>query len=361
MKIATIFGTRPEIIKLSPLIPLLDIEFDQILIHTGQHYSYNMDRIFFEELSLRECDYTLNIGSGTQAQQTGKMLMNIEEVLISEKPDIVLVQGNTNSTLSGALAAKKLQITVAHVEAGCRSFDRRMPEEINRILVDHISDYLFAPDETSYNNLTSSECIPSNKVFLVGNTSIDACLRVSEMFNPESLTEYSLEKGKYILLTIHRQENTTLTRLKEIIIALNTISRRVKVLFPVHLRTRKIIHDYKIKLDDNIILTEPLGYNDFIGLLINSKFVMTDSGGIQEEAVIFNIPCLILRDNTEWMEYVEMGKNLILGNQYQKIIDIVFDLLDNEEKIDKMKQIEVKINRGASLSIISHFKKNIKL
>ncbi len=145
MKIATIFGTRPEIIKLSTLIPLLDREFNQILIHTGQHYSYEMDKIFFEELHLRDCDYTLNIGSGTHAQQTGKMLMKLEEVLLDEKPDIVLVQGDTNSTLAGALAASKLQIPVAHVEAGCRSFNRKMPEEINRILVDHISDYLFAP------------------------------------------------------------------------------------------------------------------------------------------------------------------------------------------------------------------------
>ena len=160
MKIATIFGTRPEIIKLSTLIPLLDREFNQILIHTGQHYSYEMDKIFFEELHLRDCDYTLNIGSGTHAQQTGKMLIKLEEVLLDEKPDIVLVQGDTNSTLAGALAASKLQIPVAHVEAGCRSFDRRMPEEINRILVDHMSDYLFAPDENAFNNLVN-EGIPS--------------------------------------------------------------------------------------------------------------------------------------------------------------------------------------------------------
>ena len=160
MKIATIFGTRPEIIKLSPLIPLLDKEFEQILIHTGQHYSYTMDKIFFEDLKLRDCDYTLNVGSGTHAQQTGKMLMKLEEVLLNEKPDVVLVQGDTNSTLAGALAASKLQIPVAHVEAGCRSFDRKMPEEINRILVDHVSDYLFAPDENALNNLVA-EGIPS--------------------------------------------------------------------------------------------------------------------------------------------------------------------------------------------------------
>ena len=177
MKIATIFGTRPEIIKLSPLIPLLDREFNQILIHTGQHYSYSMDKIFFKDLKLRDCDYTLNTGSGTHAQQTGKMLMKLEVVLLEEKPDLVIVQGDTHSTLAGALAASKLQIPVVHIEAGCRSFDRRMPEEINRIIVDHISNYLFAPDENAFNNLRN-EGISKEKVFMVGNTSVDACLRV---------------------------------------------------------------------------------------------------------------------------------------------------------------------------------------
>ena len=358
MKIATIFGTRPEIIKLSILIPLLDIEFDQILIHTGQHYSYKMDKIFFEELSLRDCDYTLNIGSGTHAQQTGKMLMQLEKVILDEKPDLVLVQGDTNSTLAGALAASKLQIPVAHVESGCRSFDRRMPEEINRILVDHISDYLFAPDKNAYNNLTSLECIQSEKVYLVGNTSVDACLRAKEMFNQESLIEYSLEKRKYILFTLHRQENTTIDELKEIMKALNTISEKIKVVFPSHLRTRKVLADQKIEIADNVIVTDPLGYKDFMGILMNSKLVMTDSGGIQEEAALLDVPCLILRDNTEWMVYVEKGKNLILGTQYKKIIHVVNGLLDNEEKLDKIRQIKVPINQGASESIVSILKKS---
>ena len=357
MKIATIFGTRPEIIKLSTLIPQLDIDFEQILIHTGQHYSYQMDKIFFEELSLRDCDYTLNIGSGSHAYQTGKMLIQLENVLLHEKPDIVLVQGDTNSTLAGALAASKLQIPVAHVESGCRSFDRRMPEEINRILVDQISNYLFAPDENAYNNLTSLECIPSEKVFLVGNTSVDACLRAMKLFNEKTLNDYSLEKGKYILFTLHRQENTRFEELNEILMALNTISKKIKVLFPVHLRTRKVIIEHKIKIEDNVILTDPLGYKDFMGLLTNSKLVMTDSGGIQEEAVILNIPCLILRDNTEWMGYVEKGKNIILGTSYQKIVEIVNDLLDNKEKVDKIRKIKVQINEGATESIISILKK----
>ena len=361
MKIATIFGTRPEIIKLSTLIPLLDKEFNQILVHTGQHYSYEMDKIFFEDLGIRDCDYSLNIGSGTHAKQTGKMLIKIEDVLIEEKPDIVLVQGDTNSTLAGALVASKLQIPVAHVESGCRSFDRRMPEEINRILVDNISEYLFAPDMNALKNLTESECIPSEKVYLVGNTSVDACLLAKEIFNEKNLEDYLLEKGNYILFTLHRQENTTYENLKEILIALNRISNQIKVVFPVHLRTRKVIDEHTMEISDNILLTDPLGYKNFMGLLTNSKFVMTDSGGIQEESAILNVPCLVLRDNTEWGTYIELGKNMLLGTNYQKIVDIVFHLLDNEQKLLKMKQIQAPIKKNASKSIVSILKDKNKL
>jgi len=358
MKIATIFGTRPEIIKLSTLIHQLDKEFEQVLIHTGQHYSYKMDKIFFEELRLRNCDYTLNIGSGTHAQQTGNMMIELEKVLLFEKPDMVIVQGDTNSTLAGALTASKLQIPVAHVEAGCRSFDRLMPEEINRILVDNISDYLFAPDENSYKNLTCLECFPSEKVYLVGNTSVDACLRAKELFNQDTLDDFSLEKGEYILFTLHRQENTKIDGLKEILRALNAISDKIKVLFPAHLRTRKVIKENKINISDNIILTDPLGYKDFMGLLTNSKFVMTDSGGIQEEAAVLNVPCLILRDNTEWMYYVEMGKNLLLGTQCDKIVEIVDDLLENEDKVSEIEKIKIPINQGATESVVAILKKH---
>ena len=356
MKIATILGTRPEIIKLSPLIPLLDKEFEQILIHTGQHYSYTMDEIFFEDLKLRDCDYTLNVGSGTHAQQTGKMIMKLEEVLLKEKPDVVLVQGDTNSTFAGAITASKLQIKVAHVEAGCRSFDRKMPEEINRTLVDHCSDFLFAPDENALNNLVA-EGIPREKIYLVGNTSVDACLRAMKLFNQDKLNDFSLEKENYALLTIHRQENTGYEKLKEILDAINTISDRIKVVFPVHLRTKNVIDEHEIQINDNLILTDPLGYKDFMGLLANSKFVMTDSGGVQEESVVLNVPCLILRDNTEWMSYVELGKNMLLGTDQRKIADSVVDLLDNERKLDDMKRIESYIKEGASENIISILKK----
>ena len=351
MKIATIFGTRPEIIKLSPLMSLFDEKFDQILIHTGQHYSYSMDKIFFDELHLRKCDYTLNTGSGTHAQQTGKMLINLEEVLIEENPDMVIVQGDTNSTLAGALAASKLQIPVVHIEAGCRSFNRSMPEEINRIIVDHISDYLFAPDENAYENLIN-EGINHEKIYLVGNTSADACIRAMDIFNQEKQPD-SFRNDNYLLLTLHRQENTSYDKLNEILGAVNIISEKIKVVFPAHLRTRKVIVENNMDIGRNVIIKDPVGYKDFIGLLSNSKFIMTDSGGIQEESAVLNVPCMILRENTEWMTYVDSGKNLLLGTSKQKIIDTVSDLINNKQKLIDMKQVNIPIKIGASQSIVS--------
>lgn len=356
MKIVTILGTRPEIIKFSPLIPILDQEFTHVLIHTGQHYSYSMDKIFFEDLNLRSCDYTLNVGSGSHAQQTGEMMIKLEEVLLKEKPDLVLVQGDTNSTLAGALTASKLQIKVAHVEAGCRSFDKNMPEEVNRVVVDHLSDFLFAPDENAYENLIN-EGIPKETISLVGNTSVNACLRAKELFNQEKLKDFALTKESYALLTIHRQENTSSEKLKEIISSINIISSKITILFPVHLRTREIIKENKININENVILTDPMGYKDFMGLLSNSKFVLTDSGGIQEEAAILNIPCLILRDTTEWLHYVNVGKNLLLGTEQSKIVDSVTELLSDEEKLSAMKRVKVSINDGAPLKIMNTLKK----
>jgi UDP-N-acetylglucosamine 2-epimerase (non-hydrolysing) len=351
MKIATVLGTRPEIIKLSPLIPLLDEEFDQILIHTGQHYSYNMDKIFFEELELRDCDYTLNIGSGTHAAQTGKMMIEIEKVFLNEKPNLVVVQGDTNSTLAGAITASKLNIKLAHVEAGCRSFDRRMPEEINRILVDHCSNILFAPDDNAVYNLID-EGIPKEMFYLVGNTSVDACQRVVGLFDLKKLKELNLEETNYIILTIHRQENTEYKKLMEILNAVNSISDKIKVVFPMHLRTRKIIENNEIEISKNILLIDPVGYKDFIGLIKNSKFVMTDSGGIQEEAAILNVPCLILRENTEWEYLVNIGKNILVGTSYNKILNTVTNLLNSNNQLNIMKEIKAPIKKDASKRII---------
>lgn len=354
MKIITILGTRPEIIKLSPLLPLFDRDFNHKIIHTGQHYSYNMDKLFFEDLKLRNCDYTLNMGSGSHAWQTGTMMIEIEKILVNEKPDLVVVHGDTNSTLAGALAAAKLHIKVVHVEAGCRSFDKRMPEEINRVLVDHVSDLLFAPDEIAYNNLIN-EGIPEKKIHLVGNTSMDACLRAIELYDLEDLNKFA--KQSYAVVTIHRQENTSLNNLKNLINSLNEISNKIKVVFPVHLRTRKILDENKIMTYENLILTDPLGYKDFMVLLFNSKFVMTDSGGIQEEAAVLNVPCFILRDNTEWMYLVEIGKNIILGTSEEEIVNFVNNTLENTEILENMRKVKAPILTGAAQKIVSIIKK----
>lgn len=356
MKIVTIFGTRPEIIKLSALIPLLDDEFDQILIHTGQHYSYTMDQIFFDDLQIRNCDYTLNVGSGTHAQQTGKMMMLLEDILIEEKPDAVVVQGDTNSTLSGALTASKLNIPIVHIEAGCRSFDKKMPEEINRIVVDHISRYLFAPDQKAYNNLIR-EGISKENIFTVGNTSVDACFRAMEIF--KSMVSKKFIDEDYVVLTLHRQENTSFIGLNEILKAINKISENIKVIFPVHLRTKQVIKKNKIEVNNNVIMTDPLGYKDFMGLIASSKFVLTDSGGVQEESVILNVPCLILRDTTEWMIYVDAGKNKLIGTNPQNIVDSVNDLLLNANTIEEMKKIKIQINENSSDKIVSILENNL--
>jgi UDP-N-acetylglucosamine 2-epimerase (non-hydrolysing) len=356
MKIITILGTRPEIIKLSPLLPIFDQEFDHIIIHTGQHYSYKMDKLFFEDLKLRDCDYKLNIGSGSHAQQTGKMIMEIEKVLKKEKPDMVVVQGDTNSTLAGALTASKLHIKVAHVEAGCRSFDKKMPEEINRIIVDHCSDILFTPDEIALGNLIN-EGISRDSIHLVGNTSIDACLRMVKLLNQSEL-DGKIEKRSYALVTIHRQENTTPENLKKLITSLNIISDKIKILFPVHLRTRKILEENQIKINENLKLMEPLGYKEFMGLLINSKFIMTDSGGIQEEAAVNNVPCLILRNNTEWKYLVDMGKNVLVGTDPEKITKYAIDILNDENKLESMRIVRLPIKTETAQLITSIIKKS---
>lgn len=357
MKIFTILGTRPEIIKLSPLIPLFDKEFDHKIIHTGQHYSYSMDKIFFEDLKLREPDYALNVGSGSHAQQTGKMMVGIEELLLNEEPNLVVVQGDTNSTLAGALTASKLQIKVAHVEAGCRSFDRQMPEEINRILVDHCANILFAPDKIALKNLIG-EGISEDWIYLVGNTSIDACLRAMDLFNWNKLDKMieSLEKQSYIVVTLHRQENTSPNQLKKIIKSLNIISNRINIIFPVHLRTKKVLDENDIKIFKNLHLIDPLGYKDFIGLLANSKFIMTDSGGIQEEAAVLNVPCMILRDNTEWMYLVDIGKNVLLGTNEHKVTKFVNDVLDDSTILENMRKIKPLVGIGASEAILNILK-----
>ncbi|MBU1632511.1 MAG: UDP-N-acetylglucosamine 2-epimerase (non-hydrolyzing) [Nanoarchaeota archaeon] len=356
MKIVTVLGTRPEIIKLSPLIPLLGEEFKHIIIHTGQHYDHNMDKVFFNELHLPLPNYALNIGSHSQGKQTGLMLQQIETIFLEEKPGLVIVQGDTNTTLAGALAASKLHLPLIHLEAGCRSFNRQMPEEINRIVVDHIADYLIAPDQKSVNNLLH-EGINKNNIFLLGSTAFDATLRNKDLIDTnEVLNHFSLRKKEFILVTLHRAENTNdLNKLNNIISALNELSEFITFVFPLHPRTKKIVDDNNIIVNNKIKMIAPQSYLSFLALLSSCKFCISDSGGIQEEAIVFNVPCLIPREETEWTRLVDAGKNILMGTNTERIVTTVRNLL-SETKLQKIKERKCHYEAGVSEKIIKLIK-----
>jgi UDP-N-acetylglucosamine 2-epimerase (non-hydrolysing) len=319
MKVAIVLGTRPEIIKMSPIIRALEEkEMEFFILHTGQHYSYNMDQVFFEQLKLPQPKYNLRVGSGTHAEETGKMIMGIEKVLMEEKPNIILVEGDTNTVVAGALASVKIGIPVGHVEAGLRSFDRSMPEEINRIVTDHVSDLLFAPTEIAKRNLIR-EGIAEGKIFLTGNTIVDAVyqnLQLAEAIN----TQFT--EDDYFLVTVHRQENTdNPVRLKNIIEGLKLVKEyfNIPIIYPIHPRTLKKIREYGINTE-GLNLIEPLDYLSFLKLESKAKLIFTDSGGVQEEACILKIPCVTLRYNTERPETIEVGANILAGIEPTEIL-----------------------------------------
>ncbi|ARS41674.1 UDP-N-acetylglucosamine 2-epimerase (non-hydrolyzing) [Sphingobacteriaceae bacterium GW460-11-11-14-LB5] len=311
MKICTIIGARPQFIKAAVISRVIrDIEgVEEIMIHTGQHFDANMSDVFFEELDIRKPDFQLKIGGGSHGQNTGRMLEAIEEVLLAEKPDWVLVYGDTDSTLAGALAAVKIHIPVAHVEAGLRSFNRKMPEEINRILTDHASDLLFAPTITAIHNL-KNEGVTDNKVYQVGDVMYDATLFYKERAKRPQVDNIESE---FVLCTIHRADNTNdLSRLGNIIDALNIIAANHQIILPIHPRTAGVIKKIDgIKLHQNIKIIEPVGFLEMNWLLQNCSLVMTDSGGVQKEAFFHLKPCLTLRDETEWVELIEAGVNML--------------------------------------------------
>lgn len=316
MKVAIILGTRPEIIKMSPVIRELEDEgLDYFILHTGQHYSYNMDRVFFDQLHLPSPKYNLNVGSGTHAEQTGNMMIGIEHILCEEKPNIILVEGDTNTVLAGALAACKLMIKIGHVEAGLRSRDRGMPEEINRLLTDHISDYLFAPTKVAKENLLK-EGIDDRDIFVTGNTIVDA---ISQ--NIKLITNFDSEN--YLLATLHRQENVDREEnLRSIIEGLELVALKLQtpIIYPIHPRTRKMMSQFNIHTK-RIKLLEPLDYLAFLRLLSKARLVLTDSGGVQEEACILKVPCVTLRYNTERPETLEVGSNILAGVKPDDILN----------------------------------------
>ncbi|MCP8321601.1 MAG: UDP-N-acetylglucosamine 2-epimerase (non-hydrolyzing) [archaeon] len=323
MKVAVILGTRPEIIKMSPVIRELEKQgLDYFILHTGQHYTYKMDRVFFEQLNLPNPKYNLKVGSGTHAEETGKMLIGIEKVLQKENPYVILVEGDTNSVLAGALAACKLMIKVGHIEAGLRSYDREMPEEINRLLTDHISDYLFAPTEKAKENLLK-EGIGEEKIFVTGNTIVDAVMQNMKLARDNDLPNIQVDED-YFLATLHRQENVDKEeRLRKIIEGLELIAQEfeVPIVYPIHPRTKKRIVQFNIHVDDRIKLVEPVDYLTFLKLLSDAKLVFTDSGGVQEEACIVGVPCVTLRYNTERPETLEVGSNVLAGTEPKSMLE----------------------------------------
>jgi len=335
MKICIILGTRPEIIKMSPIIRECQRRcLGFFILHTNQHYTENLDRIFFKELNLPWPKYNLNIGSGTHGVQTGKMLIDIEKVLIKENPDVVLIEGDTNTVLAGALTAAKLHIKVGHIEAGLRSYYKDMPEEINRIVTDHCSDYLFAPTQNT-KKILISEGIPKTKILITGNTIVDTVYQNLKLVKRKSkiLKKLNLKKDKYFLLTIHRSENVDKKeKLKEIFEGLKLIYNKINlpIICSIHPRTKKKIKEFKLRIPEGIKFIEPVGYLDFLNLESNAKLILTDSGGIQEEACILKVPCVTLRDNTERPETLEVGSNILVGTDSEKIFIGVKKIIDKK-------------------------------
>ena len=334
MRTAIVLGTRPEIIKMSPVIR----EFkrrgvDFFVLHTGQHYSFELDGAFFRDLELEEPEVNLGVGSGSHAVQTGRILVGVEDC-IRDGCGLVLVEGDTNSVLGGALAAAKLNITVGHVEAGLRSFDRSMPEEINRILADHVSTYLFAPTEVSRSNLLR-EGLEDSKIFVTGNTVVDALWQNLEIAERKRtpLRDLGLDVGEYFLVTCHRAENTdNSVRLRSILGAFKRLSEKygVPVVYPIHPRASKMIESFGLDTE-RITTLPPIGYLDFLLLEKNARLILTDSGGVQEEACILKTPCVTLRDNTERPETVEVGANIIAGAEVGSVVDCVELMLGKEK------------------------------
>lgn len=332
-----VVGTRPEIIKMSPLVEAFSkSNIDFKLVHTGQHYSYDMDKVFFDELELPNPDYKFNILSGTHAETTSKVLLNSERIMIKDTPESVLVEGDTNTVLGSALAAVKLNIKVAHVEAGLRSNDLRMPEEYNRILTDHISEYLFAPTNLARENLLK-ENIDKDKIFVTGNTIVDAVYRNLELSSKKSgiMNRLGLDKDSYILLTMHRQENVDDKKiLANVVDSLNKISANygIKIIFPIHPRTEKNLVNFNLnkELSKDILKINPTGYLDFLELEKNAKLILTDSGGVQEEACILKVPCVTLRLSTERPETVHVGANVVAGLKIEGILNSVETMINKK-------------------------------
>ncbi len=339
MKILTVLGARPQFIKAAVVSREIKNYKDikEIIVHTGQHYDYNMSDIFFEEMQIPKPDYFLGVGGKLHGEMLGEMIIKLEEVVLKEKPDWILVYGDTNSTLAGAMVSSKLQIKLAHIEAGLRSFNMKMPEEINRVLTDRVSNILFCPTDTAVNNL-KKEGFPFKmadgkyqEILKVGDVMYDALIYYKKFAKkPEQLEKYNF--SSFILATIHRAENTdNIDRLKNIFEAFKEISKEIPIILPLHPRTKKILKNAEIDIKD-IVLIEPVSYLEMMWLLDNCKLVMTDSGGLQKEAYWSRKLCITLREETEWVELVEIGVNYLAGEDKKKILKIFNEIKSQDVK-----------------------------
>jgi UDP-GlcNAc3NAcA epimerase len=323
VRLASIVGARPQFVKAAVVSRALRQQHEELIIHTGQHYDYNMSAQFFDELAIPAPDYHLGCGSGSHGVQTARMLESIEQVLMKERPDWVVVYGDTNSTLAGALAAVKLHIPIAHVEAGLRSFIRTMPEEINRVVTDHLSDRLFCPTETARRHANNEGILQG--VELVGDVMYDTLLQVRPKIDVRAqslLPELGVKPQNYVLVTVHRAANTDdPSALGNIASALNRLE--LPVIFPIHPRTRACLERYDIAWKEHVHFIEPVGYIDMLTLEQGAYRILTDSGGVQKEAFFLEVPCVTLREETEWPETVEAGWNVLVGSCWEAILEAV--------------------------------------
>ncbi len=339
MRVLLVAGARPNFMKIAPIIRAMNVHggFDWKLVHTGQHYDYEMSQSFFDDLEIPKPDFFLEVGSGSHAEQTAKVMVEFERVCLEEKPDVILVVGDVNSTLACSIVAKKLGIKVAHVEAGLRSFDMAMPEEINRMVTDSISDFFFVTEQSGKENLLS-EGKAEESIHFVGHVMIDNLLHQLEKVNAASSSSFEYgdlkhQLGEYIFLTMHRPSNVDdLETLAGIVNALNKISESVPIVFPVHPRTQKMLNAFNLVWSDNVHCLPPLGFHESLNLWKDAALVLTDSGGLQEETTALGVPCVTMRENTERPITCEMGTNVLVGNDPEKIRKAVRDALAHKKQ-----------------------------
>ncbi len=346
LRVVNVVGARPNFMKIAPIVEAMQARHDMesILVHTGQHYDHVMSDLFFNQLGLPKPDIYLGVGSGSHGEQTGKIMIEFEQVLKDVKPDLVLVVGDVNSTIACGLVAVKMSIQLAHVEAGLRSFDRTMPEEINRVLTDQISDYLFITERSAFENLRN-EGIAEDKIHFVGNVMIDTLLRHRKRAaDSPVLNHLGLEPRKFILVTLHRPANVDDPEiLEKLLQVLGTLSRDMPVVFPVHPRTRKQVQQFgfenMLRQFPNVRLIEPLGYLDFLKCMDNARFVLTDSGGIQEETTVLGVPCITARENTERPVTVTQGTNVVVGRNPERILQEARKILEGNWKTGQIPEL----------------------